>query len=188
MHRFSAHKVYENFEVFHEYFNYLWLGVPKKFFPTAMKALGGLLAQPSADELRHSSDTCDYLKQAIDHMRLHGQSDAEIKGHNLVYLHVNYNTFRLAFWAINHVLEDPKAQEALLRELQVCLVLCCNWRGSMPMPQWPNGGGVEWVVESTIVTHSSADWWDVLLPLAYTPDRRDRRLLVSPLKDTGKAG
>ena len=28
------------------------------------------------------------------------------------------------------------------------------------------GGGLEWVVESTTVTHSSADWWDILLPLA----------------------
>ena len=35
---------------------------------------------------------------------------------------------------------------------------------------------------------SSADWWDLLLLLAYTPDSRGRRLLVSPSKDTGKAG
>ena len=43
-------------------------------------------------------------------------------------------------------------------------------------------------MESTTVTgtHSSADWWDILLPLAYTPDRRDQRLLVSHPKDTGK--
>ena len=27
-------------------------------------------------------------------------------------------------------------------------------------------GGLEWEVESTTVTHSSADWWDLLLPLA----------------------
>ena len=26
-------------------------------------------------------------------------------------------------------------------------------------------GGLEWEVESTTVTHSSADWWDLLLPL-----------------------
>ena len=26
-------------------------------------------------------------------------------------------------------------------------------------------GGLEWEVESTTVTHSSADWWDILLPL-----------------------
>ena len=49
-----------------------------------------------------------------------------------------------------------------------CLVfLSCVIIGSMPMPQWPNGGGgLEWVVESTTVPHSSADWWDILLPLA----------------------
>ena len=28
-------------------------------------------------------------------------------------------------------------------------------------------GDLEWEVESTTVTHSSADWWDLLLPLAY---------------------
>ena len=27
-------------------------------------------------------------------------------------------------------------------------------------------GGLEWAVESTTVTHSSVDWWDLLLPLA----------------------
>ena len=27
-------------------------------------------------------------------------------------------------------------------------------------------GGLEWEVESTTVTHSSAEWWDLLLPLA----------------------
>ena len=47
---------------------------------------------------------------------------------------------------------------------------------------------LEWEVESTTVTHSSADWWDLLLPLAWTPDRRNQRLLVSHPKDTGKAG
>ena len=26
-------------------------------------------------------------------------------------------------------------------------------------------GDLEWEVESTTVTHSSADWWDLLLPL-----------------------
>ena len=30
--------------------------------------------------------------------------------------------------------------------------------------------------------------WDILLPLAYTPDRRDQRLLVSLPKGTGKVG
>ena len=30
--------------------------------------------------------------------------------------------------------------------------------------------------------------WDILLPLAKTPDRRDRHMLVSPLADTDKVG
>ena len=55
--------------------------------------------------------------------------------------------------------------------------------------QCHNGeGSLEWVVASTTVTHSSVDWWDILLPLAWTPDKRDRRLLVSPPKDTCKVG
>ena len=38
---------------------------------------------------------------------------------------------------------------------------------SKPMPQRPNGGGgLEWVVESMTVTHSSADLCDILLPVA----------------------
>ena len=38
---------------------------------------------------------------------------------------------------------------------------------------------------NTTVTHSSADWWDILLPLAQTSDRM---VLVSPPIATGKAG
>ena len=41
-------------------------------------------------------------------------------------------------------------------------------------------------MESTTVIHSSVDWWDLLLPLASTPDRRNQRLLLSHPKDTGK--
>ena len=35
---------------------------------------------------------------------------------------------------------------------------------------------------------SSAEWWDLLLILAQKPDRRERRIVVSPPKDTGKVG
>ena len=47
-----------------------------------------------------------------------------------------------------------------------------NWQGPpyRPTGQYANATmaerGLEWVVESTTVTHSSADWWDPLLPLA----------------------
>ena len=38
--------------------------------------------------------------------------------------------------------------------------------GQLFQPSRRTSGGLEWEVESTIVTHSSADWWDLLLPLA----------------------
>lgn len=34
-----------------------------------------------------------------------------------MYLHVNYNTFRLAFWVLSYLLEDPKATAALKAEI-----------------------------------------------------------------------
>jgi len=46
----------------------------------------------------------NYLRTAVAFMLKQDQSEADIKGHNLVYLHVNYNTFRLAFWVLAHLL------------------------------------------------------------------------------------
>ena len=39
-------------------------------------------------------------------------------------------------------------------------------QGSRLAPHYRTLGDLEWEVESTTVTHSSADWWDLLLPLA----------------------
>lgn len=111
--------IFENFEIFHHYFNYLWLGVPLWLMPRAKKALSQMVNQPTAEELLSRSDTCDYIKNAITFMQEKEQTEGDIKGHNLVFLHVNYNTFRLAFWAINHILENLKgAKEALYDEIQ----------------------------------------------------------------------
>ena len=49
---------------------------------------------------------------------------------------------------------------------------------------WVNTGVVERGVESTTGDLSVYPVWYFLLPLAQTPGRRDRRLLVSPPKDT----
>lgn len=54
-------------------------------------------------------------------MQQYGQTETDIKGHNLVYLHVNYNTFRLAFWALNNLLEDAAAAKALNAEIEQLL-------------------------------------------------------------------
>jgi hypothetical protein len=109
--------VFRNFEVFHKYFNYFWLGFPKSMFPSAMRALEQLITMPDAEELLGRSDVSDYITAAVRYMQKLGQSEADIKGHNLVYLHVNYNTFRLAFWALSNLLENQKAYDSLMAEL-----------------------------------------------------------------------
>lgn len=40
-----------------------------------------------------------------------------MQGHNLVYLHVNYNTFRLAFWALAHLMNNNEALAAVTSEI-----------------------------------------------------------------------
>ena len=46
------------------------------------------------------------------------------------------------------------------------------------------GQSLEWVV----VTRSSEDWWDVLLPMAIDTTYKGPMDLMSPPKYTGKAG
>ena len=114
---FNSKRVFHNFEVFHKYFNFFWLGLPKFLFPTAMRALEELLCQPTADDLMGRIDSSDYIKTAVSYMQAQGNSAGDIKGHNLVYLHVNYNTFRLAFWVLSNLLSHPEALDALREEL-----------------------------------------------------------------------
>jgi len=40
-----------------------------------------------------------------------------VQGHNLVYLHVNYNTFRLSFWALAHLIDNDHALVAIKSEI-----------------------------------------------------------------------
>lgn len=114
---FNPARTYKNFETFHKYFNYFWLGVPKTWFPPAMAALIELLEQPTSDELLAREDASDYIKTATAYMKMQGQTEGDIKGHNLVYLHVSYNTFRLAFWVLSNIIENPKAAGALQAEI-----------------------------------------------------------------------
>lgn len=116
-HHFNSQNTFHNFEVFHKYFNYFWLGFPSFFFPEATAALKDMLIQPTADELLSRDDTSEYIKTAVAYMKQKGQTPGDIMGHNLVYLHVNYNTFRVAFWAMAFLLEHPEAYESLMNEL-----------------------------------------------------------------------
>jgi ribulose bisphosphate carboxylase small subunit len=110
--------VYKDFDLFHKYFNFLWLGMPVRMFPKAVKALEGLCQQPCSSELLEREDLSEYIRFSTQFMLNHNQTEQDIIGHNLVYLHVNYNTFRLAFWTVYKLLEHKEAMEALRREVE----------------------------------------------------------------------
>lgn len=115
---FEPMTVYKNFDAFHKYFNYLWLGLPIKLFPQACRALEMLVQQPSSEEIMMKEDASEYIKFSTEFMKLHGQTETDIIGHNLVFLHVNYNTFRVSFWLIYYLTQYPEALEALTKEIE----------------------------------------------------------------------
>ncbi len=117
-HDFNSAMAHKNFDIFHKYFNYFWLGMPKCLFPEAMKSLTELLVMPGSNDLLSRPDLSDYLRSSMEFMLEKGQTETDIKAHNLVYLHVNYNTFRVAFWLLNNLLEYPEATVALRKEVQ----------------------------------------------------------------------
>lgn len=119
---FEPNVVYKKFDIFHKYFNYMWLGMPVGWFPKANDALQVLCQQPSSDELLEREDLSEYVRCAIKFMKANGQTEQDIIGHNLVYLHVNYNTYRLAYWCIYNLLENEAALEALNEEIDAVVV------------------------------------------------------------------
>lgn len=114
---FEPTTVYKCFDAFHKYFNYLWLGIPIKFFPKACRALEILIQQPSSEEIMMRDDVSDYIKFSTNYMKANGQTETDIIGHNLVFLHVNYNTFRLTYWLIYYLSQFPEARKALRDEI-----------------------------------------------------------------------
>ncbi|XP_071082110.1 cytochrome P450 7A1-like [Haliotis cracherodii] len=115
---FEPQMFHKSFDVFHKYFNYMWLGLPAKMFPKATKALQVLCQQPNSDDMLMREGVSEYIKFATGFMKDNAQSEQDIIGHNLVFLHVNYNTFRLAFWCIYKLLENKKAHTALAEEIR----------------------------------------------------------------------
>lgn len=115
---FNSYMAYKNFDIFHQYFNYFWLGIPKKFFPKAMQSLIELIEQPSSHDMMAREDCSEYIKIVTKLMKDEGQSESDIIGHNLVYLHVNYNTLRLSFWIMNNILQCPKSMAEVREEIE----------------------------------------------------------------------
>lgn len=118
---FEPQTVYHCFDIFHRYFNYLWLGLPIKLFPKAIEALNVLCKQPSSKKILAREDLSDYIRYSTEFMLAHGQSEQDIMGHNLVYLHVNYNTFRLSFWNMYFLLSNREAYDALYNEISAMI-------------------------------------------------------------------
>lgn len=115
---FNPQAFHENFDVFHMFFNYLWLGLPAKLFPKACEALQGLFQQPLAQDMLPRDGISDYIKFSTEFMLKQEQSEQDIMAHNLVFLHVNYNSFRLTYWCVYLMMEHPETHEALARELR----------------------------------------------------------------------
>lgn len=114
---FEPNNVYKCFDSFHKYFNFLWLGLPIKLFPNACRALEVLIQQPNSEEIMMRDDVSEYIKFSTEFMKAHGQTETDIIGHNLVFLHVNYNTFRITYWLIYYLSKFPEAREALRKEI-----------------------------------------------------------------------
>ncbi|XP_060587133.1 cytochrome P450 7A1-like [Ruditapes philippinarum] len=114
---FEPNTVYKSFDSFHKYFNFLWLGLPIKLFPNACRALEVLIQQPNSQEIMMRDDVSDYIKFSTEFMKANGQTETDIIGHNLVFLHVNYNTFRVTYWLIYYLSKFPEAREALREEI-----------------------------------------------------------------------
>lgn len=68
---FNPKVFHKNFDTFHKYFNYLWLGLPHKLFPEAMRAVQILAQQPTGEEMKSRDGCSDYMKYAINFMQAH---------------------------------------------------------------------------------------------------------------------
>ena len=113
----GAVAMHENFEIFHKYFNFLWLGLPVGLFPEACRARKRLLQQPCSADLLSREDIALYIKFAAEHMQANGYTEADIAAHNLVYLHVNINTFKVTYWLVYFLISHSTALEALVEEI-----------------------------------------------------------------------
>ncbi|CAG5121608.1 unnamed protein product [Candidula unifasciata] len=115
---FHPQVFHKNFDQFHKYFNFLWLGLPVQMFPQAVEAAGILAQQPSSSDMVQREGCSDYIKFATEFMLRNNQTERDIICHNLVFLHVNYNTFRAVYWCMYKLMEDAEVMSAVRREVE----------------------------------------------------------------------
>lgn len=65
---FHPQVFHKNFDQFHKYFNFLWLGLPVQMFPQAVEAAGVLAQQPSSADMVQRNGCSDYIKFATEFM------------------------------------------------------------------------------------------------------------------------
>lgn len=115
---FNYELFHDKFKIFHKYFSFMWIGVPHFLLPEAKKAVGQLFAQPTPTEFLASDNTSEYLKAAIEYLKSYNVSDREIKCHNLVFLHININTFKIATWCLYQLMNHKSAMMAVREEIE----------------------------------------------------------------------
>ncbi|XP_059146741.1 prostacyclin synthase-like [Physella acuta] len=115
---FHPQVFHKNFDQFHKYFNFLWFGMPVQMFQQAVEAVGILAQQPSSSDMMNRDGCSDYIKFATEFMLKHSQSERDIICHNLVFLHVNYNTFRAVYWCMYKLMEDATVMAAVRKEVE----------------------------------------------------------------------
>ncbi|XP_041348308.1 cytochrome P450 7A1-like [Gigantopelta aegis] len=114
---FHPQVFHKNFDIFHKYFNYMWLGIGVKWFPKALEALRVLCHVPNSTDMMNRRGVSDYIKFSTQFMKENAQTEQDIVGHNLVFLHVNYNTFRAAFWCAYYIVSKADTYTALSKEV-----------------------------------------------------------------------
>ena len=109
---------YKNYKQFAKVFNYLWLGLPHRLFPSACQAMARLLQlHPTVEQLKQRHDVCPYLAAALSMMRGHGSSDQDILRHSIELVHVHANVIRLAYWMLVLILSDKEAAQFVSQEI-----------------------------------------------------------------------
>lgn len=122
-HPFNYRSLRKRFDIFHEAFLFLWLGFPLWLFPKAKAAITAVKdSHPTFEELMDRKDSCEYLRKALTMLIEAGGTMHEVMGHNLVYMHVNYNTVKTTFWALCRLIENNEALTALRDETNAFLI------------------------------------------------------------------
>ena len=87
----------KSLENLHKYFSALWFGFLMKHLSEAYQAFQSLRGLLSPEEIIQRPDVLALMRLVNEYMKKHGKSDGSIFGFFVAYLHLNFNTYRLAY-------------------------------------------------------------------------------------------